>query len=107
MRELMPSHPDNRPVSHDLREVFHIARPRTRLVSQPFSCAAFDLGAGSGRAFLGTVSSEHIGLEEAHRFHYAPLIWTAISAGTCRGCSAGWARGCSAPTPARRPPAVG
>jgi rhamnulokinase len=41
-------------------------------VSQPFSCAAFDLGAGSGRAFLGTVSSERIGLEEAHRFHYAP-----------------------------------
>jgi L-rhamnose mutarotase len=29
MRELMPSHPDNRPVSHDLREVFHIARTRT------------------------------------------------------------------------------
>jgi L-rhamnose mutarotase len=24
MSELMPSHPDNRPVSHDLKEVFHM-----------------------------------------------------------------------------------
>jgi L-rhamnose mutarotase len=28
MRELMPSHPDGRPVSHELREVFHIERDR-------------------------------------------------------------------------------
>jgi L-rhamnose mutarotase len=27
MRPLMPAHPDDRPVSRDLREVFHIARP--------------------------------------------------------------------------------
>jgi L-rhamnose mutarotase len=27
MRALMPAHPDDRPVSSDLREVFHIARP--------------------------------------------------------------------------------
>lgn len=27
MRELMPTHSDNRPVSTELREVFHIARP--------------------------------------------------------------------------------
>lgn len=29
MRELMPAHADDRPVSRDLREVFHIARART------------------------------------------------------------------------------
>lgn len=27
MRELMPSNPDNSPVSRDLREVFHIEKP--------------------------------------------------------------------------------
>jgi L-rhamnose mutarotase len=27
MRPLVPAHPDDRPVSRDLREVFHIARP--------------------------------------------------------------------------------
>jgi L-rhamnose mutarotase len=27
MRPLMPAHPDDRPVSRDLREVFHIAEP--------------------------------------------------------------------------------
>jgi L-rhamnose mutarotase len=29
MRELMPSHPDDRPVTHDLREVFHLGDPNT------------------------------------------------------------------------------
>lgn len=41
-------------------------------MSPPFACAAFDLGAGSGRAFLGTVTADAIALEEAHRFQYAP-----------------------------------
>jgi L-rhamnose mutarotase len=30
MRELMPSNPDDSPVSHDLREVFHIERSDAR-----------------------------------------------------------------------------
>jgi L-rhamnose mutarotase len=29
MRELMPSNPDNSPVSRDLREVFHLGSPRS------------------------------------------------------------------------------
>ena len=33
---------------------------------------AFDLGAGSGRAVLGRVGPEGLGLEEVHRFHYGP-----------------------------------
>jgi rhamnulokinase len=37
-----------------------------------FSCVAFDLGAGSGRALLGRVSPDAVRLDEAHRFHYAP-----------------------------------
>jgi L-rhamnose mutarotase len=28
MREIMPSNPDGSPASHELREVFHIERPR-------------------------------------------------------------------------------
>ena len=34
--------------------------------------AAFDLGAGSGRAFVGGISGERVTLEEVHRFTYAP-----------------------------------
>jgi rhamnulokinase len=33
---------------------------------------AFDLGAGSGRALVGTVEHDAVRLGEAHRFHYAP-----------------------------------
>ena len=28
MRELMPSHPDNSPLTHDLREVFHLGEEK-------------------------------------------------------------------------------
>jgi rhamnulokinase len=38
------------------------------------SCIAFDLGAGSGRAFVGAVEADGVRLEEAHRFHYAPQL---------------------------------
>jgi rhamnulokinase len=34
--------------------------------------AAIDLGAGSGRAFVGCVAGGRVRLEEVHRFHYAP-----------------------------------
>jgi len=34
--------------------------------------AAIDLGAGSGRAFLGRVAADDLHVEEAHRFRYAP-----------------------------------
>lgn len=34
--------------------------------------AAFDLGAGSGRAFIGAVTPDSVHLSEAHRFHYTP-----------------------------------
>jgi rhamnulokinase len=34
--------------------------------------AAIDLGAGSGRVFIGTASRDAVRLEEAHRFHYTP-----------------------------------
>jgi rhamnulokinase len=33
---------------------------------------AFDLGAGSGRAMLGSVGEDRLELAELHRFHYAP-----------------------------------
>ncbi len=33
---------------------------------------AVDLGAGSGRAFLGRVGEDGVHLEEVHRFHYGP-----------------------------------
>lgn len=33
---------------------------------------AVDLGAGSGRAFVGHVASDGVLLEEVHRFHYTP-----------------------------------
>jgi rhamnulokinase len=36
--------------------------------------AAVDLGAGSGRVFMGQVRPESVRLEEVHRFHYAPRI---------------------------------
>jgi rhamnulokinase len=36
--------------------------------------AAIDLGAGSGRVFIGDVSPTAARLEEAHRFHYAPRV---------------------------------
>lgn len=37
-------------------------------------CLAVDLGAGSGRAFVGTVTADRITLNEANRFHYAPRV---------------------------------
>lgn len=33
---------------------------------------AIDLGAGSGRAILGSVTSDALAVSEVHRFHYAP-----------------------------------
>jgi rhamnulokinase len=33
---------------------------------------ALDLGAGSGRAFLGEVGPDRLALQEVHRFHYEP-----------------------------------
>ncbi len=33
---------------------------------------AIDLGAGSGRAFIGRVTRDRLDLQEVHRFHYAP-----------------------------------
>jgi rhamnulokinase len=36
--------------------------------------AAVDLGAGSGRVFLGEVRPDAARLEEVHRFHYAPRL---------------------------------
>jgi rhamnulokinase len=35
---------------------------------------AFDLGAGSGRAFLGRLGAGEVVLEEVHRFHYDPRL---------------------------------
>ena len=34
--------------------------------------AAIDLGAGSGRVFVGTAAPDAVGVRELHRFHYAP-----------------------------------
>jgi rhamnulokinase len=42
-----------------------VSRPGSRYL-------AIDLGAGSGRAMLGSVSDAGLELEEVHRFHYAP-----------------------------------
>ncbi len=36
--------------------------------------AAVDLGAGSGRVFVGEVSPTAVRFEEAHRFHYTPRL---------------------------------
>lgn len=36
--------------------------------------AAIDLGAGSGRVFLGEAAPGGVGLRELHRFHYAPRV---------------------------------
>jgi rhamnulokinase len=41
-------------------------------VSLQDACVAFDLGAGSGRAFVGVVDDQGVRLDEAHRFRYAP-----------------------------------
>lgn len=41
-------------------------------MTHPVCVAAFDLGAGSGRAFLGAVTPDTIRLDEAHRFQYQP-----------------------------------
>jgi rhamnulokinase len=35
---------------------------------------AIDLGAGSGRAFLGAVGPDRLVLDEVHRFHYGPRL---------------------------------
>jgi rhamnulokinase len=42
-------------------------------VDQPTQYLAFDLGAASGRTFLGTIHEEHLDMEEIHRFS-TPLI---------------------------------
>jgi rhamnulokinase len=36
--------------------------------------AAIDLGAGSGRVFVGHVGPAHLEVREVHRFHYAPRV---------------------------------
>jgi rhamnulokinase len=67
--------------------------------------AAFDLGAGSGRTFIGGISGERAMLEETHRFTYAPrpvdgrLRWNigqlrdGLADGLCRAVAAAAARG--------------
>jgi rhamnulokinase len=46
---------------------------------------AIDLGAGSGRVFLGRLDDTRLGIEEVHRFQYAPgrvdghLRWDAVA----------------------------
>jgi rhamnulokinase len=58
---------------------------------------AVDLGAGSGRAFLGEVSPDGLALSEVHRFHYEPrplaghLRWDAarLQAGLREGVRLG------------------
>ena len=57
---------------------------------------AIDLGAGSGRAFLGHVDDAGLALEELHRFTYGPrpsaghLRWdmTALHGGLVAGLAA-------------------
>ena len=64
---------------------------------------AVDLGAGSGRVFLGGISETELRLEEVHRFHYSPVqenghlrwnaaqIFKAVKTGLWRAGE--WARG--------------
>ena len=62
---------------------------------------AIDLGAGSGRAFLGRVDDAGLSLEELHRFTYGPrssaghLRWdmTALHGGLVAGLAAARRRG--------------
>jgi len=39
----------------------------------PPLCVAVDLGAGSGRVFLGGISEAEFLLQEVHRFRYSPI----------------------------------
>jgi rhamnulokinase len=42
--------------------------------ADPLLHLAIDLGAGSGRAFLGAIGADGILLDEVHRFHYGPRM---------------------------------